>query len=487
MRARIVHAALVGFAALVGLTAAGAAGAGELRLGAEGNYTFNSNFFSATSDPDPANSFQLGPTIRLEDEEGRFRYEIDFAGAYQTYADQDGVDAWESRLRTRLSWELSERTRIRLTDRFRDISNLRFSRQDIVVADTALDPNQDRYLRNDLDLELFHDLGELAQLRLRGSHRWVDFRQNRDRNDSMAWEAAGELRLQLAPTHAVGLGVGYVHQDYEEALARFGSTADYVNLFANWTWNVLDNVTLTANGGPSWVRSEEDDDRTTRQTTFVGGELNGEVRRAQLQACNPPQASNCLLALGSNPASDLGSIETFVIRAGDPRIGIEEAITFFGGVGLDATFDDWNLQLAYQRRQSTTSGDGLASSLDRVTTEVEWAPRRLRWSFFVAGSWDRRETLTDSTVIDFDLDTSVAPTDDAARLEARTRVSSRNSVRDNYTAIAGARYRLDEWLSATLDGRYRRTEIATPGPDPEGIDTIFVVLTFAFELAPIAY
>ncbi|MCR9096898.1 MAG: hypothetical protein NXI30_21975, partial [bacterium] len=111
LRPPILPLALVAFLSLV-LPSAGRAA--ELRLGIDGNYTYNSNYFSDNQNEDEANSFQFGPSVELLDQEGRFRYEIQFGGLYQAYVDQDGVDAWESRLRARATYDLTERTRVRV-------------------------------------------------------------------------------------------------------------------------------------------------------------------------------------------------------------------------------------------------------------------------------------------------------------------------------------------------------------------------------------
>ncbi len=461
----------------------------ELVLGVAGDYTFNSNFFSASNNPDEANSFQIGPVLSLNDAEGRLQYEFSYDGRYQAYADQDGVNAWESRLRARVSYDLTDRTRIRVTERFRDISNLRFSRSDIAVADTALDPNQDRYFRNDLELELIHDLTSLLELRLRGEHHWVDFRQNRDRNDNQTWTAASELRYQVEVNHFVGAGLSYSRQNFEAAFSRFGSRAQYVNAYGTWTWIVSDAFTVTVNGGPAWVRSDEKATDTISQTQFVGGELGGQTLIAQYGSCGAGDvrfASNCLIGVGSNDATSLGPIQNFAFATPRSRVRTESTLTFFGGLTLAGSIDVWNLQATYQRRQTTTTGDGLASSLDRIFVELEYAPPKYRWSTFVAGSWDRRESLTDSTVIDFTLDPTT-PTGNAERDTAFTRVESNNSVRDNFTVLAGFRYRLEENFAGTLDARYRRTEIDGIQPSRPGIDTFFVVLSFEYDLDPIQF
>jgi len=460
----------------------------ELLFGINGNYTYNSNFFSSTQNEDEANSFQIGPTFDLNDPDGRFRYELGFEGAYQAYTDQSGVNAWESRLRVRATYDLTSRTSIRLTNRFRDISNLRFSRQDIELADTALDPNQDRYFRNDLELELLHDLTELLELRLRGEHHWIDFEENVDRSDSQAFEAASELRYRIATRHFLGSGLSYTYQDYEQAFSRLGAEAQYVTAFATWNWNITDTIVFSANGGPSWIRSKEDDTSRVEQTQFVGGRLGGDLFIADIASCETGLASSCDLQTGTPiPAGEngLGPVTSFEIAPGSPRVGTDSAWTFFGGVSLTAELPDWNLQASYTRRQSTTTGDALASSLDRVAFEIEYAPTRFRWSLFVAGSWDRRETLTEATQIEFVV--SDGGGSQAQRDSALTSIQSNNARLDNFTLIAGYRHRLDQNIAATVDGRYRRTEFENARTDRPGIDTFFFVLTLEYDFDPINF
>ncbi len=477
--------------------ASGAAGQ-ELRLGVDTQYVYNSNFFSSAVDPDAANSFQIGPSVDLRAEVGRFQYEVGFDGAYQAYVDQESVNAWESRLRARATYDLSARTSIRVTERFRDISNLRFSRQDIQLGDTALDPNQDRYLRNDFELELLHDLTSLLQLRLRGAHHWVDFQENVDRNDSQAFDVAGELRFRVAPRHFLGAGTSYTNQDFEGAFSRLGSTGESVNSFLTWVWNVTDQITFTASGGPSWIRSDEEETEVVRQTVFVGGEQGGQLFRADFDSCDvatglpasiPPSpiASNCDFNTGTPiRAADLGGLATFPLDVGS-RVGTDSTLTFFGGASLSARLDVWNLEASYSRRQSTTSGDGLASSLDRIALELEYAPASSRWSAFLAGSWDRRETLTDATVVDFLV---VEAADGSARRAADgafSIVESSRARRDAFTLIGGWRFRFDEQVAGTIDGRYRRTEQSDRLGDRPGVDTFFFVVTLEYDFDPIAF
>ncbi|HEB90599.1 MAG TPA: hypothetical protein ENI85_13590 [Deltaproteobacteria bacterium] len=453
-------------------------GAEELQLGLSSQYVYNSNFFSNAGNANAANSFQIGPVLALSDSEGRFTWNLGFTGAYQVYVDQSGVDAWESRVRARGTYDIDRRTSLRLTERFRDISNLRFSRQDIALADTALDPNRSRYFRNDLELELTRDLSRRLTLGVRGAHHWIDFERNIDRNDSQAFEVGSELRYRVASQHVVGLGISYVDQEFERALSRLGSRGQYLSADLRWTWVLSDGLRFSMNGGPAWIRSDEDDTQVVRERQFVGGSRNGDLFRAAFASCQTGLASDCdFVSVPPIPATDLGPVERFPLSLGE-RVGHATEVTFFGGASITIDLADWNLEAAYSRRQSTTSGDGLASSLDRVSLDLEFAPRNLRWSGFIAGSWDRRETLTEATVVDF----LVVPgsSGEAVRDQAITTIEDSRSRRDNFTAIVGVRGAVTRAWSGTLEFRYRRTEPRDRGITRPGVDTYFVLFTVDF-------
>lgn len=479
--------------ALLGLVASlspGNARAAELTLGATGEYAFTSNFFSSAEDEDEASSFAVGPTLELTEDRGRLAYELGYNGAYQVYVDQDGANNWESFARGRVSYALDSKTTLRLTDRFRDVSNLRFGRQDIALADTALDPNQDRYLRNVLELELIRDLSRRLELQIAGAHYWTDFRENVDRNDSHAFGARSELRYQIADRHDLGIGGSYLRQEFEDALARFGSTSDTASGYVIWDWRLSDTVVFSASGGPSWIRSEYDDAARVVDRQFVGGRIGNDLFRANANSCDVdprigvPVASNCDLRSNPVPASDLGPRESFDLGFGT-GFGEDSVVTGFGAASIRAALGSWNLEAAYSRRQSTTSGGGLASSLDQVYAEAEFSPPNLRFSPFVAASWDRRETLTEATIVDFTIVSGVGGA--AERSVAFTRTDDRAERRESVTAIGGVRTAFTRHQSATFEFRYRRTQGRDQGISQPSADIYFAVVTFAYTLDPIQF
>lgn len=475
------------------LGAASMAWGGEIQLGVESQYIYNSNLYSSSTNEEDANSFQLGPIVNITDDEGRFLYDIDYTGGYQLYVDENSANAWESRLRGRFDYAISPRTTIRLNERFRDISNLRFSREDIQDGDTALDPNRDQYYRNDLELELLHDLTRSLEVRVSAAHHWIDFDENIDRNDSHSFEVGSELRYRIAAAHRIGIQASYVDQDFDEALSRLGSRGQYVSGALNWIWDISRTVQFRASGGPAWIRSDEDSRATVSQNRFVSGKVNNDDFRADFDSCSTGGATPQFLASqcdfntpGAPPIpGGAGPEQTFILDDRG-RVKSDTSVTFFGGASLVADIEDWTLRAIYSRTQSTSAGDALASSLDRVELEIEYHPARYRWSPFVAGSWDRRETLTNATDIDFEVIEN--PVDGSAQRDvAFTDVDDNDVSRQNFTAIVGVRGELSRQLDSTFEFRYRRFQNEDDNTSRPDVDIFFAVMTVRYNLDPFRF
>ena len=203
------------------LIAASPAFCNEITLGIDSAYVHNSNFYRSSSDEEAADSAEVGINITAEREEGRLRYLASYTGSYQAYDKQDGANAPEHRLRLRGRFDIDPLTTFHLNNRFRDVRNLRFSREDILDGDTGLEPNNDRYQRNDLELMLHRDLTRACELELDATQQFIDFEDNIDRSDSESYEIGARLYHRFAPRHRFGGGVSNVWQDFDLGIRQF--------------------------------------------------------------------------------------------------------------------------------------------------------------------------------------------------------------------------------------------------------------------------
>jgi hypothetical protein len=461
----------------------------ELTLGIDSAYIYDSNFFRSATDEEAEDSVVLGGNISLEQQEGRLRYLASYSGSYQAHRDQEDADAPDHRVRLNGSYDISPRTTFHVTNYYRDVSNLRFSREDISDGDSGLEPNDESYQRNDLELMLHRDITRSWEMEINAIYRIIDFERNVDRSDSESFEAGGKVFYRFAPRHRFGGGVSWVGQEYDGAGIRLDVDADYLITDLAWIFDVEEDLQLVVNGGPVWINTEEDSPEYVLQSQFVGDSGRGEALRANVRSCDFDSvtatgiASRCdFNTPGAEPipALDLGEVQSFALGVGS-QAGDDDDVVFFGGIALEGRFSDWTVDMELRRQQSSTSGDSVAASLNVFRWEFGYAPARANWDAFVAGSWERRETLSDSTAIDY---TVVPGVDDAAqRSQVFTRVRDTDDRRDTFVALVGVRNSFSRAFSGTLGVRFRRTEREVNGVVGDEIDTYFIVaeLSYVFD------
>jgi hypothetical protein len=112
--------------------------------------------------------------------------------------------------------------------------------------------------------------------------------------------------------------------------------------------------------------------------------------------------------------------------------------------------------------------------------EFGYAPPLATWDAYVAGSWERREAFSNSTIIDYVV--VPGPEEAAQRSEAFTRKRDSGDRRDALTALVGVRRQFTRNLSGDIGASYRHTDRRTSGRDVE-TDTYFfsVKVSYVFD------
>ena len=457
----------------------------EITLGVESAYIYESNFFRTPDNEVAEDSVEVSGIITAEREDSRLNYLASYRGSYQAYREQDGANAPEHRLRLRGSYLIDPITTIHLNNRFRDVRNLRFTREDIFDGDSGLEPNSDRYRRNDLEFMVNRNLTRAWELELEATHRFIDFEDNTNRSDSVSYEIGGRVYHRLARRHRFGGGITYLWQDYDGAQTRLDVEATYLVTNLAWTFDIADQVQLEVYGGPALVSTVEDDPGAVSQQQFVGTTRGDTVFRADVSSCGFDEelgtgiASRCNFNTPGIPADDLGEILVFPLEIG-PSVGEDDDVVMFGGIALNATFSEWTVDAELRRQPSFTSGDEVAASLTRFRWEVGYAPGRNDWEAYIAGSWEQREAITNSTRIDF---TVIPGPENAAQRElAFTRVRDPDDRRASLTGLVGVRKQFSRAFSGSFSFRYRRTEQSVSGQETFK-DFYFVVIdaSYAFD------
>jgi hypothetical protein len=454
----------------------------EISLGVESAYIYESNFYRTPDNEVSEDSMEVSGIITAERDEGRLNYLLSYRGSYQAYREEDGANAPEHRLRLRSGFDIDPVTTIHLNNRFRDVRNLNFTLEDIFDGDSGLEPNRDRYQRNDLELMLHRNLTRTWELELDATHRFIDWDDNTDRSDSVSYEFGGRVDYRFARRHRFGGGVSYMWQDYDGNQTRLDVKAKYLLTNLAWTFDIADQVQLMVYGGPALISSEENDPGEISQQQFVGTARGDTVFRANVSSCGFDEelgigvASRCNFNVPGIPADDLGEVLVFPLEVG-PNVGEDDDVVMFGGVTLNATFSNWTVDAELRRQPSVTSGDAIASSLTRFRWEVGYAPGQNDWDVFIAGSWEEREAITNSTRIDF---TVIPGPDNAAQRDlAFTRIRDPDDRRTSLTGLVGLRKQFSRAFSGSVSFRYRRTEQRVTGQDTFK-DYYFVVIDASY-------
>lgn len=459
----------------------------DVTVGLDAAYVHDTNFYRTDTNEDSADSIQPGGTISVENEGSRSQLKATYKGSYQVYEDDDQDDSGgaEHRFRFRSSYDIDQLTTVRLKNNFRDIRNQRFTQDDIRDGDTGQDPRDNRYQRNDLELMLHRDLTKSWELEVNATHQFIDFNRNLSRSDSDSIGAGARVLHRFAPRHRLGGGLSWMQQDFDGDNYRLDAEAEYLIADLAWVFDIDEQVQLLVNGGPAWIDTDEDPSSFAQGSQYVGGTLEGDLFRANVQSCafdtvtGTGVASRCDSDTpGAEPisADDLGAVQNYPLENGGSPVDDDDT-TFFGGVALVGRFSDWTLDTELRRQQSPPSGDAIAAKLTRFRWEVGYAPVLAKWSAYLAGSVERREAFSSSTFIDY----TVVPGEDEAaeRSDAFTRVRDSDDRRDAFTALAGVKRQFSRNLSGDVGVTYRSTERRVNGRETD-VDTYFFAVKVSY-------
>jgi opacity protein-like surface antigen len=443
----------------------------EITFGVDSAYIRESNFYRTTFNEVAADSVEVTGRVTAAREEGRLQYLASYQGSYQDYSDQEGASAPEHRLRLSGSYDIDQRTTFSLDNRYRDVQNLRFSPEDILDGDSGLEPNSQRYRRNNLEMMLRRALTRTWELEVDASHQFIDFEDNTNRVDSTSYQFGTRVFYRFAPRHRFGGGVSYLKQDYDGSQTRLDAEAEYLVTDLAWSFDIADQVELRVFGGPAWIRTRESDRDEVIQQQFVGTARGDEVFRANVLSCGFDEnlgtgiASLCGFETPGAPpisADDLGEFVVFPLDIG-PHIGEDDDVVLFGGVRLLATLSDWTIDAEIHHQPNATTGDAGAVSLSRFRWQVGYTLGQSNWDAYIAGSWESREAITETTRLDFVV---VPGLDNAAQREtAFTSIRDPDDRRLAFTGLVGLRKQFSRSLSASVSYRYRRTEQRVSGRD----------------------
>ncbi|MGE0621956.1 MAG: hypothetical protein AB7I04_00040 [Pseudomonadales bacterium] len=467
------------------------ANAAELRGGVETATLYNSNIYSL-NDTDAIDDVivRLGPDLELRgDQDRRFHYRLNYQGWYDYYTEETDSSGFQHRERLRLGYDFTPRTTLSFDQRYRYVNILQLERDDFQAGDTGIDVRQNEYHRNDMSLILDHELSRNWSLNLSLDQQTVDFNNNTARSDSDSWGLMGSLSYTLSERHDLGFGVRFVNQDFIRTQNRLAAESDYLGAMFLWTFRISSRVTLSAEGGPAEVQTEQKPQSLAEAPAFVGVLVQDSLFRANINACSPgdgqtqPIASTCVYTDPTAPpipADDLGPSLDYPLDFSGTDLD-DESLEFYGRLGLTMGLSDFQLTAGIARRPSAISGSSLANNIDELTLSLDYGPASSRWRTYGEIRFEKRKALTRALEIDYTL--VPGPDDAAVRDEAFLSPTGRGD-QDSFAVLVGSSYAFSRNFLGSLEGRYRTLDRSSSAAADSDADTFIVELALRYEFNP---
>ena len=423
--------------------------AADLTVQVGGEVEYDDNALRSSSNEDDDVLIRIRPRATIHEDRGQdFRYQLYYEVPFEFAVDNgEELDDIDHIAGGAVTYHPNDRLEFFVSDQFRYLRSALTDvvEQDVIAGGDAVLVNQerDRVTLNDVEGGVSYRFTP----RLRGSasvrHELFET-QRRDRADNWLFQGRGSLDYILNPKHTVGIGVRYLHQDFDDRSNIPGSTVDSYNAFLQWTWRYSETLQFQVAGGPTYIDSEQDDpiaaansvtipfidfpfDDSTglglldRNGNPTAGPANpGSIVVSQVGGCDSPPSvgapvfEGTICTLGDQP-TDAGILLDGIIDA--PVIADVQALTTVSDLAAqgqsDSSLDffasavvrkDWTDQLhsalRYDRSQGGASGLGGAVIRDTVTLSNTWDFHE-RWQATIRSDWSLRQSVQDDGVSQF--------------------------------------------------------------------------------------
>jgi hypothetical protein len=403
---------------ILAIGVAGRAGAEEVTLGMIGSMRWDTAAYVDNGSRVNAWRGGVGPRVRVRREKAGLRFDARYQALYERTVDGQARDTWDHLGRLSGAWNLSPRTTLDFSDEF--VSQERpvfFSSAsdpgDLPGADDA-DNDLNRTTRNLATVTLTHRLDPRWALVGVVSHSYVDSSTSR-RFDSTAVNGQLFTSYAWSPRTTLDMGGVLSYTSIDGTDLQSGSRTRSVQIFGGWTYRPEPSIQFNLRGGPTFVRtkSKRSDTSGLSAPRFrpIGFPPNGEAYA--LDSCFQLQGTPIFGVFGGGAAAAGCSDRVVSGVNGESleEIGVdneefttisggnldEETLSFFGEASISKQWRSVVARLAYRRTQSPSTQSGGATSLDRVSGVIEYAPPG-PWLFRFAADWSLRQSLSDVQV-----------------------------------------------------------------------------------------
>jgi len=501
--------------------AGGSVRAAELLPGAETDVRYDSNVSRVEHDPDQDGILDVGPTVRLREQQQPLHYDVFYHPSWLQYFTHGGLSTWQHYARAQGGYDLGERTGFTFDDSFYYSPSVVES---FINSGGAANPTStvgsEKYLLNDVQLGASH----LFTPRLRGSIQLQNSLfdpTNNDRTSSISWSANSDLLYALTPSNRVGGGLGFNLQKYEPSLQPSSRTRFY-QAYGTWVHDIDATWNFSVSAGPTLIVPED--------TSFAGASVQanpipvaglaqtyvtstcptqGGVPVFQPAECrlSPPglldaELQAALINAGLSPAAAQNEAHSLEISASQPVVltntggggSSSNQITYFAAASMTKSWRDWRAVLSYTRNAGSSSGYGTSNVLDTVSLVTVFEPSPV-WYFSLTARFDQRATASSQSVLvatvnpagaSFASSVGTITIPDVVTLSGLTTVKldSSEQLRDYAVLLYGQR-QLTKHLTVFLQGSYYTQKAQGKVSAENNYNDAIVSVGVRYELEPI--
>lgn len=386
------------------------------------------NVFGTSEDEVDDASVRALTWMQVEDPNGNLSWSLRYAPSYEYYFQQNELDGFDHDATGTLSWRMSPRTTLSLSDTFqRDRSIVRFNEEAEPGGDLLLQGRREPVKSNQFSAVLLHSLTPLDSLSFSASYGLIDYSEETT-TDSRFLSSGLLYQHRLSPRTTIGARLSWSRQTSEPGEVDTPGDnpdppdtpnledrdTDFYNLSAVLTHDFSRTLRLSLSAGPALVQTDQVDVDDTATTALVRafpvrGEEDGfhfvdadtcptnkRGERVASPSCQSiqPALTNPQLNLLFSPLNN-GNTATVPILGGIPSADDSNA-TYFADVTLTKDWERWTGSLSYRRSEDPSSNFGAVS--DIVFGRLRWqlSPH---FSSSLLASYEIRTQATQSRAI----------------------------------------------------------------------------------------
>lgn len=380
------------------LLAAPMAQAREARLALDQTIGGNSNLVQGTRSRVPDGFYEIRPSLRVRENREKLNYDFWYGPQYNAYFKTDGINGWNHYLNGNLNYVITPRDSVSLTSSAR---LERFISTDQELAPTAPDlvaPGLGDVGRYRVGLDYTRSISQRLSSVVGGAYEQWTY-SNPFNSPNISGQGHVDANYVLHPRLSIGGNLQGTYRAFEEVGPSPAANSTIIATNALFTWQALQTFTVSASGGPAWLRRRQDDpeDRLVSRYSFRFDQF-GQAYAAPWARGGDPPGANCPLIgslqlltgcdVDTDPttgdlatglgASVIEQVPRGFVPGEDTTSQDSDSVTFFAMLSLEKAWGPrWSTNLKYERNQDASGGLSSTRISDTVTAIVRHSPTEL--------------------------------------------------------------------------------------------------------------